>query len=168
MKALTVSATALLMAGCGGADLPTRPSASAPPSAIVVPLEAEAGTGDGQIKQRSAASNGRTVHLAPGERREWRFKIGPENVHYALSLTYSNSRGGDNETLTVMLDGAPVSSFRNRNSGENDEGWNMFVTDRMGSATLTSGAHTLIVSSSGGDGCVELDLVTLAPAGEGR
>src|SRR5438093_5806756 len=47
-----------------------------PPRSTLFPYttlfrSAEAGTGDGQTKQRSRASGGQTIHLAPGERRVW-------------------------------------------------------------------------------------------------
>jgi hypothetical protein len=76
-------------------------------------------------------------------------------------VTYSNSRDGDNETLSLTVDGVPVSAFRNRDSGEGSEGWNLFVTDSAGTSRLGAGIHSLVIESSGGDGCVEIDIVTM-------
>jgi hypothetical protein len=155
----------LSLSACSADALPTQPSATA--SARMVALEGEAGSGDGQIRQRSRASGGQTIHLAPGERRVWTFAVNVPQAHYALSVTYSNGKEGENEVITVTLDGTLVSSFRNRDSGDAVEGWNVFVTDPAGTSALPSGRHTLVVESSGGDGCVEIDFVTLNPAPAG-
>src|SRR5262245_33392082 len=166
MKAEAAVCLVVAVAGCGGGTTsPTAPSPSAVPLARTLVLEAEAGTGDGQMKRRSAASNGQTIHLAPGERRQWVFKVDAGGVRYALSVTYSNGRGRDNETLSVTLDGAVLRTFRNRDSGEDDEeGWNSFVTDPTGVSVPDAGVHTLAITSSGGDGCVEIDLMRLTPS----
>jgi hypothetical protein len=37
------------------------------------------------------------------------------------------------------------------------------VTDLAGTATLGTGIHTLVLEVSGGDGCVEIDTMTLSP-----
>ena len=61
-----------------------------------------------------------------------------------------------------------MSSFQNRDSGDAVEGWDEFVTDPAGTATLDTGSHTLRIESSGGDGCVEIDLAlvrAVQPAG---
>lgn len=157
----------LASAACGGQAFPTQPSAAAPPSAKAVPLEGEAGTGDGRIVQRSRASGGQTIHLGPGERRRWTFAVNAAQAQYALSVTYSNGKEGENEVISVTVDGTPVSSFHNRDSGDSTEGWNTFVTDPAGTSALRSGSHTIVLEVSGGDGCVEIDLVTLSPAAAG-
>jgi hypothetical protein len=158
-----------LLAACGSQPLPTQPSvAVAPPVPVVPPatavsLEGEAGTGDGQIVQRSRASDGRTVHLGPGERRLWTFDVRAASAHYALSVTYANGKEGPNEMISVTVDGTRVRSFQNRDSGDSVEGWNLFVTDPAGASTLGPGSHTVALEVSGGDGCVEVDVVTLSP-----
>jgi hypothetical protein len=60
-------------------------------------------------------------------------------------VTYSNGREGENEVIHVSVDGAPVISFQDHDSGDRTEGWNIFVTD----------------------GCVESDVVTLSPTAAG-
>jgi dihydropyrimidinase len=65
------------------------------------------------------------------------------------------------------VDGTPVSSFQNRDSGDSTEGWNLFVTDPAGTTTLGPGSHTLTLDVNGGDGCVEIDVVTLRPGDAG-
>ena len=50
-------------------------------------------------------------------------------------------------------------------SGDSVEGWNLFVTDPAGTSTLGPGNHTLTLDVTGGDGCVEIDVVTLKPDG---
>lgn len=149
------------LTACARDVSPTQPSPAATHMPTTLSLEAEAGRGDGRVVQRSRASGGWTVHLDPGERREWTFSAGGQ---YAATVTYSNSRGGDSEVLTLKLDGVVVSSFQTRDSGEGEAGWNVFVTDRAGESPPLSGTYTLVVESSGGDGCVEIDLVRLTPA----
>lgn len=161
------------LAACSAEPFPTQPSvAVAPPvavapSATVVSLEAEAGSGDGQVVQRSRASGGETVHLAPGEHRVWTFDVRAAQVPYAISVTYSNGKEGPNEVLIFTVDGTPVRSFENRDSGDSTEGWNVFVTDPAGTSTLGAGSHTLSLEVQGGDGCVEVDVVTLRLDGAG-
>jgi len=82
---------------------------------------------------------------------------------FALSISYSNGKEGENEVLSVTVDGRMVSSFRNRDSGDSIDGWDEFVTDPAGTTTLGPGSHTLRLEVSGGDGCVEIDVATLSP-----
>ena len=153
------------LAACADLRLPTRPSAVAASPAKLVALEGEAGAGDGQVRERSRASGGRTVHLGPGERRRWTFTLPAVSAPFAVSVTYSNGKEGENEVILVTLDGTLLSSFQDRDSGDAIEGWDVFVTDPAGKSTLGSGSHTLVLGVQGGDGCVEIDMVTLSPAG---
>jgi hypothetical protein len=163
LSALAAWILAPMLAGCSGHPSPMQPSVAVLSSAMVVSLEAEAGTGDGQIIERSRASGGQTVHVGPGEHRLWTFDVRAAQAPYALSVTYSNGKEGPNEVIGVTVDGMPVSSFQNRDSGDSTEGWNVFVTDPAGTSTLGPGSHTLMLEVTGGDGCVEIDVVTLRP-----
>ena len=96
-------------------------------------LEAEAGQGEGVVRSRSRASGGLTVHLAPGEYRVWTFDVRAAEVRFAVSIAYSNGKEGENEVLSIAIDGRALSSFQNRDSGDAVEGWNEFVTDPAGS-----------------------------------
>jgi hypothetical protein len=75
----------------------------------------------------------------------------------------SNDNIGGTETVYVFLDGARIGAFDARDTGDDGEGWNAFVTDLAGTTAISRGTHTLVVFSSGGDGCVEIDKVTLTP-----
>lgn len=108
------------------------------------------------------------MHLAPGERRSWTFRIDATQTQYALAITYSNGQEGPNEIMHVAVDGSTVASFQNRDSGDAVEGWNLFVTDPAGTSILGAGTHTVTLETTGGDGCVEIDFVTVSPAGGGR
>jgi hypothetical protein len=152
-----------LFAACSRHPFPTQPSLAAEPPATVVGLEGEAGDGDGQVRERSRASGGHTVHLGPGERRQWTFGVRAVRAQYAIAVTYSNGKEGPNEIIHVAVDGRPITSFQNRDSGDSVDGWNLFVTDPAGTSTLDPGSHTIALEISGGDGCVEVDVVTLAP-----
>lgn len=154
-----------LLAACSAPQFPTLPSEVVVPSVTGVSLEAEVGNGDGQIRQRSRASGGQTVHLGPGEHRLWTFDVRTAQVQYALSVSYSNGKEGANEVIRVTVDGTLISVFQNRDSGDSVEGWNQFVTDPAGTTTLGPGRHTLRLEVSGGDGCVEIDVATLSPGG---
>jgi hypothetical protein len=156
-----------LLAGCSAKPLPTQPSVVVMPSVTGMSLEAEAGNGDGQVRQRSRASGGQTVHLGPGEHRLWTFDVRAAQVQYALSVSYSNGKEGANEVIRVTVDGTVISVFQNRDSGDSVEGWNEFVTDPAGTTTLGPGSHTLRLDVSGGDGCVEIDVAILSPGGTG-
>jgi len=136
------------------------PAAAAPQ---FMSLEAESGTGEGGPMQRPRASGGVTIHLAPGEHRQWTFSVGGPSSQYAVEVTYSNDNIGDTETLSLSLDGVPLGAFDARDTGDDGEGWDVFVTNVVGPSNLAAGTHTLVIRSSGGDGCVEIDKVTLRP-----
>ena len=152
----------LVHAACNNASAPIAPSLAVPNPVF---LEGEAGNGDGEVRQRSRASGGRIVHLGPGEQRHWLFVVASSQpLRYELSLTYSNGKGGENEVISVSLDGTAIYAFRNRDIDDGPEPWEVFATDPAGISELGSGSHTLTISVSGGDGCVEVDRVTLTPA----
>jgi hypothetical protein len=121
------------------------------------------GSGDGLVLDRSRAIGGRTLHLAPGERRIWTFPTRADETRYVVSVSYSNSRWGPREVLSVELDGASVDVFEVANTGEDTEGWNTFAVHQAGTVALRPGIHTLVVQSAGGDGCVEIDYVSITP-----
>lgn len=149
------------LACCAGPPLPTQPSGFAVIATRQLSIEAESGSGDGHIKERSRASGGRTLHLGPGERHQWLFPLSTPPTRYAVAVTYANGEEGDNELMTLSLDGAMVRSWMNRNSGDAVEGWNLFITDSAGASTLSFGTHSLALEITGGDGCVEIDRITL-------
>lgn len=165
MKKRGISLLGLVLTTACGARSPLAPSPPGPP--IPLALEAEAATGGGFPLQRSRASGGQTVHLAPGESRRWTIPLDAADADYLLSVTYSNSRWGEREVLTMTVNGAVLGSRQVSDSGEGEEGWNVFVSDPAGGSRLGRGSHTVVISSSGGDGCVEIDKVTLTPAGAG-
>jgi hypothetical protein len=136
------------------------PAASAPQ---FMSLEAESGTGEGGPMQRPRASGGVTIHLAPGEHRQRTFSVSGPSSQYAVEVTYSNDNIGNTETLSLSLDGVPLGAFDARDTGDDGEGWDVFVTNVVGPSNLAAGTHTLVIRSSGGDGCVEIDKVTLRP-----
>jgi hypothetical protein len=46
------------------------------------------GSGEGDLMQRSGASGGLTIHLAPGQRRRWTFTAGAQPAEYTFSVAY--------------------------------------------------------------------------------
>jgi hypothetical protein len=153
----------LLVGGCADARLPTGPvvPASQAPTSLV--LQAEPGSGDGFVLERSRALGGQTLHLAPGERRNWNFSTRGDETRYGVTVSYSNSGGGAHEILTVQIDGASLAVFEVADTGDETEGWNVFAVHPAGALPLRAGEHTLVIQSSGRDGCVEIDFVSLSP-----
>jgi hypothetical protein len=148
---------------CGG-SLPAQPSAvPISTTALNLTLEAEGGTGQGDRMTRTSASGGLTIHLSPGQRREWAITLPATPADYAVVVRYGNDETAGSETLTAMVDGAMLGSFHARDTGDNGVGWETFVTDRAGVARALAGRHVLTLESSGGDGCIEIDLITLQP-----
>jgi hypothetical protein len=135
---------------------------TAPSRAEPIALEAEAGSGDGDLMHRSRASGALTIHLAPGQRRRWTFKVAQPS-QYAVLVIYSNDNPGESEVLRVEVDGEAIGAFHAQDTGDDGEGWNVFVADLAGAPMLGAGFHTVTVESSGGDGCIEIDLITLRP-----
>lgn len=155
--------SAVASVACGNLAAPSEPVAVVFAPAKTVAFEGESGGGDGQIRERSRASAGRTLHLGPGESRRWTFTMPAAPAAFSVSLIYANGQEGENEMLTVMLDGVRISRFRNRDSGDAIEGWNTFITDPAGRSMITTGAHVLTLDVEGGDGCVEIDRIEISP-----
>ena len=86
---------------------------------------------------------------------------------YRVMVSYANDETSEGETLTIAIDGVPIGAFHAQDTGDDGAGWNVFVTDRAAGVRLTPGAHLLAVESSGGDGCIEIDAVSLVPAANG-
>ena len=154
---------AVASVACGNPLAPSEPVAVVFSPAKAVAFEGESGGGDGQIRERSRASAGRTLHLGPGESRRWTFTMPASPAAFSVSLIYANGHEGENEMLTVMLDGVRISRFRNRDSGDAIEGWNTFITDPAGRTMIATGAHVLTLDVEGGDGCVEIDRIEIRP-----
>jgi len=153
----------MMAAGCAQPSSPIAPTAPVPPAPQKITLEAEAGTGDGDLHQRSQASGAMTIHLAPGQRRSWTFIGAAPGSTYAVYVTYSNDNPGESETLHVDIDGIRIGTVRARDTGDDGAGWEIFVADLAGASTVAAGTHTITVESSGGDGCIEIDKITLEP-----
>ena len=130
-------------------------------SAAGLAFEGEAGSGHGQVMQRSAASGLKTVWLHAGESRQHAFSVAAAG-RYHVAVWYSNDNFGPLELLTVTIDGAVVGQCRTQDTGDGGHGWNVFAKCDVGGVDLGSGAHALEVAVSGGDGYgVEIDLITL-------
>lgn len=163
VRRLLTFLVALASGACGSITAPSEPVAVVFAPAKAVGFEGESGSGDGQIRERSHASSGRTLHLGPGESRRWTFSMPGAPAMFSVSLIYANGQEGENEMLTVMLDGARISRFRNRDSGDAIEGWNTFITDLAGRSMIATGTHVLALDVEGGDGCVEIDRIEIRP-----
>lgn len=163
MTRVAALVSVVLVASCSDRILPAQPSSPATIAAQLMSLEAESGTGDGSTMQRPRASGGLTIHLAPGERRQWTFFVDAVQAQYAIAVTYSNDNIGETETIHLSLDGVSLDAFDARDTGDDGEGWNVFATDLAGNSSLGRGSHALVLSVTGGDGCVEIDRVTLSP-----
>jgi hypothetical protein len=154
-----------LIAGCGSPVSPAAPSPVGLSGPQAITLEAEAGGGDGDLMHRSRASGAMTIHLAPDQRRRWTFQLSAEPSQYEVLLTYSNDNPGATEVLRAEIDGEILGALQTQDTGDDGEGWNVFVAEPAGLVRLSRGTHTLTVESSGGDGCIEIDMVSLRPVG---
>lgn len=163
LTALSACLLPVLAMGCGRATTSTAPSPVAVSPVATIALEAEAGSGDGDLMHRSRASGALTIHLAPGQRRLWTFKVAAHQSNYAVVVTYSNDNPGETEMLRVEVDGETIGTVQAHDTGDDGEGWNVFVADLAGVLRLGPGAHIVTVQSTGGDGCIEIDMVTLRP-----
>jgi hypothetical protein len=112
---------------------------------------------------RTSASGGFTIHLAPGQRREWTVTLPATPADYAIVVRYGNDETGDGETITAAVDGTTIGSFHARDTGDDGAGWETFAIDQAGVVRGLSGRHAVTLESAGGDGCIEIDLVTLQP-----
>jgi hypothetical protein len=163
LTALSVCLLPFAAIACGSPASATSPSPLATTLVQSFALEAEAGSGDGDLMQRSHASGALTIHLAPGQRRQWTFEISSPPSQYNVFVTYSNDNPGETEVLKVAVDGESIGTIRTQDTGDDGEGWNIFVADLAGAAMLRPGTHTVTVESAGGDGCIEIDMVTIRP-----
>ena len=103
----------ILSIGCGipaSPTAPTAPTAAAPARVEPIALEAEAGSGEGDLMHRSRASGALTIHLAPGQRRRWTFNVAQSST-YAVLVTYANDNPGATEVLRVEVDGEAIGTF---------------------------------------------------------
>jgi hypothetical protein len=125
-------------------------------------LEAETGSGDGQVMPRSAASNLATVWLLTGETRTVTFTSTIIET-YTLQVRYSNDNFGPLEVVEVAVDGTPLGSFTAQDTGDSDLGWNVFLfSGPVGSLRPLPGGHQVTLTVTGGDGFgVEIDAVQL-------
>jgi hypothetical protein len=132
---------------------------------IEIALEAEEGSGDGDMKSRSEASGDRTVWLQHGESHTLTFQsLG--SARYAIVVRYSNDNFGPLETVGISVDGANIGQFSAQDTGDFGAGWKMFESSGpVGTVDLEPGTHELAIVVSGGDGYgVEIDMVTLERA----
>ena len=126
--------------------------------------EAEAGSGDGVLQPRSAASGQRTVRLRHGQSQRVPVHV-PVAATYVLSLRYSNDNWGPLETVTLLVDGVAVGQFAAQDTGDYGAGWNVFVWSDAGTRFLSAGLHQMAVQVTGGDPYgIEADVLRLSPS----
>jgi hypothetical protein len=121
-------------------------------------LEAETGTGAGQIMPRSAASGERAVWLHTGETRAFTLTV-PTAASYSMAFRYANDSFAGLETVVVSVDGSSVGQFLAQDTGDFGYGWNAPIwSGTVGPVELTPGEHTVTATVHDGDGYgVELD-----------
>lgn len=129
-------------------------------------LQAESGTGNGEVMERSAALNQQAVSLQTNESRTLSFPFAGEG-RYGLAVRYSNDNFGPSEVVSIAIDGVPIGSFVALDTGDFGDGWNNFLwNESVGFVNLTPGLHTITIVILGGDGFgVEIDAVRLEREG---
>ncbi|MBI5605953.1 MAG: hypothetical protein HY879_21675 [Deltaproteobacteria bacterium] len=152
-------------AGCGGGG-GNRGSGggSCLAAATQIVLQAENGSGAGQVMSRSNAGGQATVWLHANETRIITFPLCPgTNTNYRLRVRYSNDNNGPTEVVSIQLDGSSVGQFTSEDTGDFGLGWNNFAeSPDLGPVTLQPGDHKITISVTGGDGNgIEIDSVIL-------
>jgi hypothetical protein len=125
-------------------------------------LQAEGGTGNGQVMLRSAALNQRTVALQASESLTFSFQFSGE-ARYRVDVRYSNDNFGPMEVVGIAIDGIQIGNFVALDTGDFGNGWNNFLwSGPTGSVNLSPGLHNIAITVSGGDGFgVEIDAIKL-------
>ena len=135
-----------------------------PIPASPIHLEAEAGTGEGEIKLRDKASNEKTMWLKTDETLTIQFNLAT-SARYRLDVVTSNDHVNDVplETVYVLLDDEEIGHFFPVDTGDGGLGWNVFtINDSIGPVEILAGDHSLAFYVTEGDGFgVEIDVVIL-------
>jgi hypothetical protein len=138
---------------------------AAPPELI---MEAEKGTGDGRIVQRSQARGEQTIQLMSKETRTVSFEIASPAT-YLLTVRYSNDSYGQPEQIDIAIDGVDIGTFKAFDTsqyvgtGSYGSGWNVFVSNEaIGPIDLQPGVHAVTLAVRSGDARgVEIDSINL-------
>lgn len=127
-----------------------------------ITLEGEAGFGPGPIMARSNASHKQTRWLHAGEALTFSLTL-TASAQYQFAIRYSNDNSGPLETISLTLDGQPPISFTAEDTGDDGQGWNNFLINRLlNTADLQAGPHHITISVAGGDTFgVEIDSIYL-------
>jgi len=144
------------------------PPTETPPVFEPIVLEGENGIGPAQFRPRSEASEQATAYLEhSGDTLTFQFNL-PGDATVGVQVRYSNDNFGPLETVSIEIDDQNAGQFSAQDTGNNGFGWNVFlVSPTLGPVALSSGAHTLVVSATGGDGYgVEIDQVTIVPSSQ--
>ncbi len=132
--------------------------------AAQIVLEGETGMGDGQVMQRGAASDLKTMLLKSTESITLPFTLGAA-AHYTVSVQYSNDNNNlaPSETISLSINGVSLEQFVAEDTGDGGSGWNIFASSgSLGSIELQPGLHEVEISVTGGDDFgVEIDAVFL-------
>jgi hypothetical protein len=144
-------------------NTPTPTHTPVPPAEIT--REAEWGTGDGVIMQRSNASQLATRWLHVGEAVTLTTTL-PASAAYSITVRYSNdSYTAPLEEVDVYVDGGAIGSFMAEDTGDWGYGWNIFLWSTViGSqpVQLSAGSHTITLRVRSGDSYgIEIDCVLL-------
>jgi hypothetical protein len=135
------------------------------PGGSAVLLEAEEGTGDGEIKPHAEASGLQTIWLHPGEARLLPFSL-PGTGSYTVTVRYRND--GRSDTVSVGLDGLPLGGFwtvdmRPPAGTATAAGSHFAMSRSFGPHVLSPGAHEVAIASAADADGVEIDVITLEP-----
>ena len=132
-------------------------------SALTIDKEAEYGTTTGTIKDRSGASNDRTVLLHDGEIITFNLTI-PKGFcsMQVKNVVYSND--GDYDVVSILVDEAIYAVFQTRSQTNWGHLWNVFVSTGPISNTVavSTGSHVMKIKADHTDyHGVEIDKITL-------
>lgn len=132
-------------------------------SALTIDKEAEYGTTTGTIKDRSAASNDRTVLLHDGEIITFNLIISKGFCSMQVkNVVYSND--GDYDVVSILVDEAIYAEFQTRSQTNWGHLWNVFLSTGPISNTVavSTGSHVMKIKADYTDYYgVEIDKITL-------
>jgi hypothetical protein len=137
-----------------------EPVAGPPPTAVRI--EAEDGSGDGEVQSRTEASQDETVLLQANESQWFSGVVSPGR--YEVRARYSNDNFGPTETIQLFLNGISVGGFAALDTGNYGHGWNSFEPSPVIAVVDIGGSALFEIRISGGDGWgVEMDYLQLDP-----
>jgi len=132
---------------------------------IEITQEGENGySGPGTPKDRSNASNNKTVYLlTTGGELNWSIPIEVAG-EYEVVIRYSNDDTGALDDVSIRINGNYIDTFTSKDTGNDGHGWNIFTeTSTINLGFLSTGTKTFSLKLDRQDGYgIEFDKITFS------